>query len=874
MRGLEGRKVITLQFPFAGVNRREAFENQPPYSCFDALNVRPDSSRASVESEVRPRQRGGSRPGLGKAYSEFLGAPIRGMGQITIAKSPTKSSWLDGFDTKTLGPWWEEAKWRNGPPLIYPDDERRIQRGTTEVEASGSVLRKRLDDFDPDRPYSIRITIIPYAQKHWGKYRIYVMAKDPVGSVIPNCVVAEISLGKDTNADGENNDPVTSYTINGSITVFQNGAQNQVSVADQVVRAVEAELGDLVVDVANGTVNAFWVVEGGDPEVFLLASIRPEGDLGDRFGFGIAAPFLSSLALVSAFDVRYVSSFAEAPRNEIRTYISAGGFLWEDDADGALERVVGDPILASDKSTLMVERGGLLYIADYGPVLVAGIDGQFVDSGEGGGSAKYNGLASESVQDWTEYGIDIASDVVVITNGSTGVLEGNYVIKAVETSVLILEDAPVTTGSATCFFTVQKAPKVYDPVTRKLEVLTATRDQNTNEYSGLVPTGCPAVCVFRDRLVFAGPPQSPNVWFMSRQGDFKDWVYGLDDEQTAVAGSASSAGVPGEPIVALIPHSDDYLLMGCVSSMWILVGDPAFSGELNNLSRNVGIAGKKAWCYTPEGGVCWLSYDGLYYLPRGNDVAIVPLSRQAIPEELRLESEELEGLEVLLEYDVNDRGIHIAIVSQAATPTKRGRFWFFDWELRSFYPQEYPASIEPTFLFAQNNRFPNESAVWFCGRDGYLRRHFARSIQDEMAFGAGNAIRSFVYLGPFSAAGVRGDGVLHELHAILARASADVRVSLVWGDSPEEALAGESTPLLSEGGFSLLKEDGFPIYVEPETTRNLDFVFGQGSNRTFRPRRRGSFFFLRVGSAGDSGVWSMESITAFLGDAGKRRVLT
>jgi len=79
-------------------------------------------------------------------------------------------------------------------------------------------------------------------------------------------------------------------------------------------------------------------------------------------------------------------------------------------------------------------------------------------------------------------------------------------------------------------------------------------------------------CQYRGRCVLAGDPSAPNVWYMSRQGDFTDWNYTKTDAQAAVYGSGSIAGNAGGVITSLIPFSDDYLVIGCSNMVNILKG--------------------------------------------------------------------------------------------------------------------------------------------------------------------------------------------------------------------------------------------------------------------------------------------------------------
>ena len=61
------QRQVSLVWPAKGLDKVAAYEKQPPFSTPDALNVWTDDRSES-------RERGGSRPGIGKAYTTLLGS--------------------------------------------------------------------------------------------------------------------------------------------------------------------------------------------------------------------------------------------------------------------------------------------------------------------------------------------------------------------------------------------------------------------------------------------------------------------------------------------------------------------------------------------------------------------------------------------------------------------------------------------------------------------------------------------------------------------------------------------------------------------------------------------------------------------------------
>jgi len=120
---------------------------------------------------------------------------------------------------------------------------------------------------------------------------------------------------------------------------------------------------------------------------------------------------------------------------------------------------------------------------------------------------------------------------------------------------------------------------------------------------GTMPAKAYIGCLYRGRVVLSGNPEAPYQWYMSRQGNIWDFAYVANDAQSPVAGGNSDAGELGDIVKALIPYRDDYLIFGCATSMWIMRGDPAAGGSLDELDLTVGIFGANSWCFDNDGNL-------------------------------------------------------------------------------------------------------------------------------------------------------------------------------------------------------------------------------------------------------------------------------
>jgi hypothetical protein len=141
------RPVIDLLWPAAGLNRRFGYEQQPPYSTVEALNVRP-------EATPEGRMRGGSRPGLMKAFPRQLATEQTLIiaqldGQLTEDMVGYRVDFVDGESYEIV---WAEASSRSAHVIgdashesgaftvpDYPDHPGGIAVETTLLERRTAV---------------------------------------------------------------------------------------------------------------------------------------------------------------------------------------------------------------------------------------------------------------------------------------------------------------------------------------------------------------------------------------------------------------------------------------------------------------------------------------------------------------------------------------------------------------------------------------------------------------------------------------------------------------------------------------------------------------------------------------------------------------
>lgn len=347
-------------------------------------------------------------------------------------------------------------------------------------------------------------------------------------------------------------------------------------------------------------------------------------------------------------------------------------------------------------------------------------------------------------------------------------------------------------------------PLVFSPIPKTIAPLAVSYyDPGPNTRpKGAVPTGCTMGCLYRGRLGVAGPPSNPEAWFFSRIGDPTDWDYAAPevdayDEAKAVSHANNTSGAIAQPMTAMVPHDDQCIVMATRTELWIMNGDPA-SGVLKNMSRNIGIIDKMAWCHTPDGWLVFLSANGVYGIPNQCAENIPKeLSRPVIPEELINIDPTLYATS--LTYDVRDECVHV-FVSPYFSDVYDSHHWCIHWPSKSFFRYE-PAdsSMDPIVATSRTDRADANSLVVMGDRQGRLLG-FSRAATDDL----GTNFDSSVIYPPIALPGT-SEILVRWLVAKIAEDSGQFQWKMRLGSSTREATQAAvfSSGRLGQAGMGL-----------------------------------------------------------------------
>lgn len=330
--------------------------------------------------------------------------------------------------------------------------------------------------------------------------------------------------------------------------------------------------------------------------------------------------------------------------------------------------------------------------------------------------------------------------------------------------------------------------------------------------------GVSATAKYRGRIVAA----SGALWYMSAIADETNWEFNGDSEDPsrAAAGNLALANRPGEDITAIAPLRDSALVMATEHTLWVLTGDP-LDGTMKNVSENVGIVSRDAWCYDGT-TLFFMGVNGLY----ATNFETPPMLISS-----RLGNILKRFGPCVLGYDEGNRAVHI---------TNGANDWYFDIDAKAFWRLHYNDSARPV-RFGTLDAADGNTFAFVCA-DGVKRVWDDFAEKDD----GGMVVVSSVDIGPFRC-GMRDDtdGMLDELSVALAEGSSDVKAFCYFASSPEVVVARA-------------------VDMPPDA----EFSLHEGLNGNLRPRRRGAWCLIRIAS---SSRWAYESALATVKTTGRLR---
>jgi len=362
---------------------------------------------------------------------------------------------------------------------------------------------------------------------------------------------------------------------------------------------------------------------------------------------------------------------------------------------------------------------------------------------------------------------------------------------------------------------------------------------------GSLPDKATLIALYRGRVVLSGNPAYPFQWYMSRQNNPYDFAYVANDPQAPVAGGNADAGELGDTITALIPYKDDYLVFGCTSTIWVMRGDPAAGGSLDEVSLTTGIFGPASHCWDDKDNLYFFGSGGVYRIPPGFGPP-ENLTIGVLPNLITDLGIDPSTHRIVMAYDRRRVGVLIAITALA---TGSNINYWFDLKTEAFFPETYPGECgiyAATFYEAQTADYRR---LLVGGRDAYIR-YFLDSAKDDDAGTTDDAIGSYVTFGPVQLAqDADAEGKIISLTIITGTSTDGLSYDVHVADSAEEtidAVVAGSTPFLTG-----------TVQVDNRVAK-------------IRIKCRGIYALVRIFNSTASQTWSCEKIVAQVSEGGRR----
>lgn len=228
--------------------------------------------------------------------------------------------------------------------------------------------------------------------------------------------------------------------------------------------------------------------------------------------------------------------------------------------------------------------------------------------------------------------------------------------------------------------------------------------------AGTLPRGGRILGYCFSRLLIARAFDAPDQLFATAIAD----PYDCDVSPPESNGSEAWAVPMGQPINALIPMSDDLLLVGLPDSIRRITGDPARGGTDDLVKEMGGVAFGEAWCKDPENAV-------YVFETRGSVSFITPTKTGSLTDariRRRMEAIDPTQFFVRMAWNWKAQGVHVFVVPQGSAPASQSYGFFWEKRTGAWYYDEYPWWV--TSCRSVDNA--NGRHVLIGCSDGYVRQ--------------------------------------------------------------------------------------------------------------------------------------------------------
>lgn len=374
--------------------------------------------------------------------------------------------------------------------------------------------------------------------------------------------------------------------------------------------------------------------------------------------------------------------------------------------------------------------------------------------------------------------------------------------------------------------------------------------------AGSAPQKASIAAAWRGRLVLAGVDTDEQNFFASRVGDPTDWDYADTDAAAAFAGNVNR--IPA-PITALVPMSDDLLIVANAQAIFVMRGDPAAGGQIDLVTDATGIVSNTAWTRGPDGSLYFVGPNGFFKMD-STATTVEDLARDAYPQYFR--SINFNTTLIHLMYDKDRNGVFIFAAPKIA-PTFPDDpvpiHLFYDNRVGGLWPfgfDNLPTSGPTAAIYYDGN----SESTRFPLLGGYTGDILSMNFTNRRDGGDGlidtGQIACYVFFGPINPYGPQSEAVATkldftggEVRSGDAASVWNLNVRVIGGDTAYEATEDWAT----------------------QAHVNAVNVSADGRVYTRVMRTRGTFFTVRFSNSADGDYFSIEAATLTFEPGGKQR---
>lgn len=783
------RRLVKLPFPIRGLHAGESDAQQPPLFCTDCLNVRPFDT-------IGGRKRGGKRPGLAKVLNQALAGRVDKILQGTVASDPNLDEVPSELSSQYSTPPTGATRFTPNGQTLFIGNRAYSWPG---FSAASTPLDTTTGNNVYPNPSGDRVAVadVPNSKvwvRGWSDLSGFTLVEDS-SVTASDCRHAAWHPSETHIAvtRGSTSPNVQIFPIDGS-GVLGSALSNPATLPGICDETAWHPSGDWLACAAGGGVKVYpftgsaWGVllsNPGDMPSGQCDSVAWSSD-GNYLILGIEnSPYLVVYQWSGGFGSRVSVPTPSRPtsRNDIKQVVVSGDYIalamdtWSTSSPTQAfpyllmfpfqDGVVGDAIEPDSAPNGGTSSGLARYGAAFHPTESYLVVHDLVyEVGYTEPEAKTRANYLVAVANGNVYQSSDGIESLDIATSGTAALEATPFMAAIATA-------------DTVYFADGTQYKKLDLDTSTVSDWTATAGSLPVDANG---KRARIGCLWRGRIVLSGLTDDSQNWFMSAVNDPGDWDYSPANTTPtqAVAGNASDAGLVGDRVTALVPFSDDFLLIGGDHSIWIMNGDPADGGSIDNVSRSIGIVGPEAWCHHPDGSIFFVSYDGLHRMSPGSQPVNMSLDR--LPRSFGWLNPLTRMVRLL--WDIQRHGLHI-FLSPIVERASIHLFW--DERTDSFWVDQFPTAYGPSAVWTYDDDDPDKALPILGGYDGYLR--FMSSANDD----DGEEITSRVNFQPLVAN--PGDRlILRRMVLVTDSASdSDTEIRCYTGDTAEAAVEASKT---------------------------------------------------------------------------------